>query len=113
MKKMKKFLIASMCIAAVGVIAAPVTSAIMSGKAADTLTWEDINLETEYCRDDTIVIPERNLSINGNTYDAVIKLKYPNGDTKMVQSGEFRLAQPGQYTLIYEAKDDNSISYTD
>ena len=113
MKKMKKFLIASMCIAAAGAIAAPVTGAILSGKAADTLTWGEINLEAEYRRDDTIVIPERNLSIGGNTYEAVIKLKYPNGDTKIVQSGEFYLAQPGQYTLIYEAEDDNSVSYTD
>lgn len=113
MKKMKKFLIASMCIAAAGAIAAPVTGAILSGKAADTLTWEEIDIEAEYCRDDTIVIPERNLSIGGNTYDAVIKLKYPNGDTKTVQSGEFYLAQAGQYTLIYEAKDDVGISYTD
>ena len=113
MKKMKKFLIASMCIAAVGAIAAPVTGAILSGKAADTLTWEEITLATEYRRDDTIVIPERDLSIGGNTYDAIIKLKYPNGDTKIVQSGEFRLAQPGKYTLIYEAKDNKSISYTD
>lgn len=113
MKRMKKFLIASMCVAAIGAIAAPITGAVLSGKAADTPTWEEINLETSYVRDDTLSIPDRSISINGNAYDATIRLVYPDGKKSIVESGDMALTQPGQYTLIYEAKDDSSVLYTD
>ncbi len=113
MKRMKKILIASMCVAAIGAIAAPVTGAVLSGKAADTPTWEEINFETSYIRDDTLNIPERSISINGNEYDATIRLVYPDGKKSIVESGDMALTQPGQYTLIYEAKDDSSVTYTD
>ena len=111
MKKMKKVLIASMCVAAMGAVIVPVTGTIRSGKAEDTLTWDAIELASDYLRGDTITIPERDLSINGNAYDSVIKLTYPNGVTTAVASGEFNLVQPGQYTLIYEAKDENYKTY--
>ena len=110
---MKKVLIASMCVAAMGAVIVPVTGTIRSGKAEDTLTWDAIELASDYLRGDTITIPERDLSINGNAYDSVIKLTYPNGVTTAVASGEFNLVQPGQYTLIYEAKDENYKTYKD
>ncbi len=113
MKKMKKFLIASMCVAAMGAIAVPVTGSILSGKAVDTLTWDEISIGAEYTRGSTITIPDRDLSINGNSYDSVIKLTYPNGVTTTVQSGDFNLAQPGQYTLSYEAQDEQYVTYKD
>ncbi len=103
MKKMKKFLIASMCVAAMGAVIVPVTGTIRSGKAEDTLNWDEITIATDYNRGDTITIPECDLSVNGTSYDSVIKLKYPGGATTTIESGDFTLSQPGQYTLIYEA----------
>ncbi|MBE5747945.1 MAG: hypothetical protein E7352_07225 [Clostridiales bacterium] len=104
MKRMKKILITSMCVAAMGAITAPVMGAIWSGKADDIPTWENITLQEEYLRNDTLTIPDASIAIGGNTYDASIKMKYPNGAVSMVESGDFALTQPGQYTLIYEAQ---------
>ena len=86
MKRMKKVLITSMCIAAMGVAMIPVSGAIWSGKADDIPTWEGITLQEEYLRDDTLNIPDASLAIGGNTYDANIKMKYPNGKVAMVES---------------------------
>ncbi|MBQ9713721.1 MAG: hypothetical protein IJV83_00175 [Clostridia bacterium] len=112
MKRMKKILITSVLTVAAGALIAPLGSSVLAGKASNTPTWNEIAIETQYVRDEVISIPDRYVSINGNQYDASIKLEYPNGTKMEIESGDMKLDSPGQYTLIYEAKAD-SETYTE
>lgn len=102
MSKLKKLLIASLSVALAGAVAIPVTGAIV--KASNTEIWSDVAIEAEYLVNDTLNIPDRTLSIGGETYETTIKMTYPNGVTKTVKSGEFSLDVAGGYTLTYEVR---------
>ena len=111
MKKTKKWLVASLCVALTGACIAPAAGLIVSKAVNSQPTWTEIALGSEYMIDETISIPERTLSVGGSDYQADIKLCYPNGVTVMMESGDFSFDMAGEYTLIYEAKDANSKYY--
>ena len=111
MKKTKKWLVASLCVALTGACIAPAAGLIVSKAVNSQPTWTEIALGGEYIIDDTITIPERTLSVGGSDYQADIKLSYPNGVTVMMESGDFSFETAGEYTLIYEVKDANSKYY--
>jgi len=110
MKRITKILMTSLCVATLG-ISLVSAGGVLFGTAEDP-TWTDVEFATEYVRDDTLTIPERQLTIGDNAYDASIKLVYPNGTTTMVESGSMSLDVAGQYTIIYEATAD-AQTYTE
>ena len=77
------------------------------GRADDHVVWEDVSIEEQYIVDDTFYIPMRTVEVGGATYEANIKLTYPDGTSRTVAPGEIVLSSAGRYTLVYEAKDDN------
>ena len=111
MKKTKKWIIASLCVALAGTVA-PAAGIIVSKAVNSQPSWTEITLGTEYIIDDTITIPACTLSVGGSDYQADIKLCYPDGSTVMMESGDFSFEQAGEYTLIYEAKDANAKYYS-
>lgn len=113
MKKTKKWIVASLCLALAGACIAPAVGMVVSKAVNSQPEWTEIALENEYVIDDTITIPERTLSVGGSDYQTDIKLCYPNGVTVMMESGDFAFEQAGVYTLIYEAKDANSKYYSE
>ena len=113
MKKTKKWIIASLCVALAGACVAPAVGMVVSKAVNSQPEWTEITLDNEYVIDDMITIPERTLSVGGSDYQADIKLCYPNGVTVMMESGDFSFEQAGAYTLIYEVKDANSKYYSE
>ncbi len=111
MKKTKKWIVASLCVALAGACVAPAVGMIVSKAVNSQPEWTKIDLDVEYVIDDTITIPERTLSVGGSEYQADIKLCYPDGVTVMMESGDFSFEEAGAYTLIYEAKDASSKYY--
>ena len=77
------------------------------GKADDQVIWDDVSIEEQYIVDDTFHIPARTVAVGAFTYEANIKLVYPDGTIRTTESGEIVLASAGRYTLVYEAKDSN------
>ena len=110
MSKLKKLLITSLSAALLGACIVPVASAVV--KASATEDWSDVEIGKEYLVDEKVTIPERTLTIGGETYDASIKMTYPNGTTKWIESGDFLLETAGEYTLTYEVFA-NKKSYTE
>ena len=113
MKKTKKWIIASLCVALAGACVAPAVGMVVSKAVNSQPEWTEITLDNKYVIDDMITIPERTLSVGGSDYQADIKLCYPNGVTVMMESGDFSFEQAGAYTLIYEVKDANSKYYSE
>ncbi len=111
MKKTKKWIVASLCVALAGACVAPAVGMVVSKAVNSQPEWTNVDLKSEYVIDDTITIPERTLSVGGSEYQADIKLCYPDGVTVMQESGSFSFEEAGTYTLIYEAKDASSKYY--
>ncbi|MBP3423246.1 MAG: hypothetical protein J6K86_05730 [Clostridia bacterium] len=100
MSKLKKLLVTSLSAALLGACIVPVASALV--KASATENWSEVEIGAEYLVDEKVTIPERTLTIGGETYEAAIKMTYPNGSTKWIESGEFVLETAGEYALTYE-----------
>ncbi len=112
MSKLKKLLVASLCVALVGAVAVPVTDAIV--KASNTLEWSEVNFEEKYVVGDTVNIPERTLDKGGETYSTSITLTYPDGTTTSIQSGDLKLSMAGNYEVKYATgKDAGRLSETE
>lgn len=111
MTKVKKGILSCACLAVVVAVGVPLSKSIGSGEVDTTPTWSDISVLSTYGLYDTFTIPERTLSIGAEDYDADIKLLYPDGSVKMVSGGDITFTTAGQYTLIYEAKDNNAKYY--
>ena len=102
MSKLKKLLVTSLSAALLGACIVPVTSAMI--KASATEDWSNVDISPEYIVDETLNVPSRTLTVGGETYEASIKMIYPGGTTRTVESGEMTLAAPGEYTIIYEVR---------
>ena len=105
MSKLKKLLVTSLSAALLGACIVPVTGAMI--KASATENWSKVEIEEEYLVDETLTVPGRTLTIGGETYDASIKMTYPDGSTKIISSGDLFLGMPGEYTITYEVRANN------
>lgn len=102
MSKLKKLLVTSLSAALLGACIVPVTGAMV--KASATEDWSNVHIEEEYIVDETLNVPSRTLTVGGQTYDASIKMTYPDGSTKIISSGEMVLSVPGEYAIAYEVR---------
>ena len=112
MKKITKWLALSTCSLMFCACAVPLATWAI-GKADDKVVWEEITLEEQYVVCDTLQIPSRSVSVGENTYQADVKVVYPDGTTKTATENEILLSSAGRYTLIYQAKDVNSQYHTE
>ena len=110
MNKMQKLRVA-LCACLSLAVVAPVVGAVASSQVGNVPSWSELSLFSAYGLHDTLSIPERTLSVGGKEYGANIKLEYPDGSIEMVDAGEKVLKMAGEYTLLYEAKDENGKFY--
>ena len=102
MSKLKKLLVTSLSAALLGACIVPVTGAMI--KASATENWSKVDIEEEYLVDETLTVPGRTLTIGGETYNATIKMTYPDGSTKIISDGAMSLSVAGEYTITYEVR---------
>ena len=112
MKKAKKWIAVSMCAATLCACITPIIK-FKVGKAADKVVWDDVSIQEQYVVDDTFNIPVRSVLVGENTYDADVKIRYPDGTVRTTAEEEMVLSSAGIYTLIYEAKDAKLQYYKD
>lgn len=104
MKKIRKWLAISACALFAGACIAP-TIASDFAQATERIEWSDVTLSGEYVRDDVLQIPARTMKIGEKSYTATVKIRYPDGTTRLADGDTLALTEAGKYTLIYEAKD--------
>ena len=102
MSKLKKLLVTSLSAALLAASIVPVTSAMI--KASATENWSNVDIDQEYIVDEKLSVPARTLTVGGETYDATIKITYPGGTTRTIESGDLLLSAPGEYTITYEVR---------
>ncbi len=110
MKKMQKLRVV-LCACLSLAVALPLVCTIASSQASNTPSWSEVSLSSTYLLQDTLTVPERTLTVGGKDYKTDIKLTYPNGSIEMIDAGERVLKTAGEYTLTYEAKDENGKFY--
>lgn len=101
MKKRRKWLAISACALMLSACVAPLVH-YEKGAAADQAVWNGIVGEGQYVLDDVLEIPASSVTFGGNTYNATLKVQYPDGSVQSV-GDSLTFSRAGKYTLIYEA----------
>ncbi len=109
---MKKILTIILAAVAVAFLTFSVVG-IASGASTDG--WSEISVPENLVIDDVFDLPDREVTVNGKSYSASVKLYYPDGSVVM-RTGNFvsaKLSQAGVYRILFEARDGEGKRRTD
>lgn len=106
---MKKILLAALT----AITAVAVSFSIGVAAKSAQATWDDVTVSKALSVGDEMELPSRNVSVNGDSAAASVKLYYPDGTAiNKTSDSAVKLTLAGSYRLVYEAKV-NGTRYTD
>lgn len=109
MKKIFIVLLSAICTLTIGF------SAICLVGGAGNEGWSDISVPENLVIDDSLDLFYREVTVGGKSYEASVKLFYPDGSvvTKTEKFATANLSQAGVYRLVFEARDDGGKRHVD
>ncbi len=114
----KRLVITLLSLISVACVSASVVTVAVNAqelRQATSVTWQQIELSSDLKIGDTLELPARSVTVDDKSYDATVKLIYPDG-TAVVRTDTYpqaKLSLAGEYTLSFEARDDNRTRHKD
>ncbi len=107
----KKIAILLMSAMSVCCVASSVSIAAADGYRAgkaENAEWGSVSLSSDFEIGQAFTFPDRTLTVDGKSYDATVKLFYPDGTAlqKTSTNTGTTLSVAGEYTLLFEVRDE-------